>query len=105
MLLMDVLDEDDPWRAQPWPQGSHEGDSVDDLEHHVRLASDAATVGQSGAGEHGEPRAGAVNLESWLGLLERHGAVVGPGEQGDMVAPVGPPSHQGMERGSGTPRV
>ena len=42
VVLVDVVDERHARRAQPPPQRREEGDAVDDLEHDVGVAPDAA---------------------------------------------------------------
>ena len=97
VLLMDVEDQQDARLAHPAPQRREEGDPVEDLEHDVGVAPEAAQGGPRRAREDRQPRAHPVHGEALVEVRDPLGAGVVAGDHGDPVTPRHPAADLAVE--------
>jgi hypothetical protein len=105
VLLMHVEDEQHARLAQPAPERREERDAVDDLEHDVGVAADAAQRRPRRLREDGHPRAHPVDLEPLVRPRDALGAGVGAGDHRDAMPGVDPARDLAVEDRAGAARL
>jgi hypothetical protein len=97
VLAVDVEDEQHERLAHPAPQAREERDAVDDLEHDIRVAAEAAQRRPRRAREDRQPRAHAVHREALVRARDALGAGVGARDDRHAVAIGDPARHLAVQ--------